>query len=44
MANPAIANQNRRRAASGPVFKVGITIEGPRRCLLRLRAMGSGAV
>jgi len=27
MTNPAIANQNRRRAASWSVFKLGITME-----------------
>src|ERR1035438_6165971 len=39
MTNPDIANQNRRRAASWPVFKLGITMEDPRRLLVRLRAM-----
>jgi hypothetical protein len=39
MTNPDIANQNRRRAASWPVFKLGLTMEDPRRFLVRLRAM-----
>jgi hypothetical protein len=39
MTNPDIANQNRRRAASWPVFKPGITMEDSRRLLVRLNAM-----
>jgi hypothetical protein len=39
MANPAIANQNRRRAALWPVFILGITMEDPRRFPVRLRTM-----
>src|SRR5207253_1301901 len=39
MPNPDIANQNRRRAAPLPDFKLGITIEDPRRLLIRPRAM-----
>ena len=39
MTNPDIANQNRRRAASWPVFKLGITMRDPRHLLVRLRAI-----
>jgi hypothetical protein len=39
MANPDIANQNRRRAAPRPVFEQGITMEDQRRFLIRLRTM-----
>jgi hypothetical protein len=39
MTNPDIANQNRRRAAPLPDFKLGITIEDPRCLLIRPRAM-----
>jgi hypothetical protein len=39
MTNPDIANQNRRRAASWPVFKLGFTMEDLRRFLVRLTAV-----
>jgi hypothetical protein len=42
MANPDIANQNRRRAASWPVFKLGITMEELSRFLMVVTFMIQG--
>jgi len=39
MANPKIANQNRRRAAPEPVFELVVTMEDQRRFLIRVSVM-----
>jgi hypothetical protein len=43
MANPDIANQNRRRAASWPVFKLGITMEELSRFLMVAHIYDTGS-
>jgi hypothetical protein len=43
MANPDIANKNRRRAASWPVFKLGITMEDLCRFLMAVHIHDTGS-